>query len=348
MATDRIVGRPRCAVPSASVLSIGFMVAFTGCIGAAEQPHERAAAVVPEYTLAADQSHSRFSRMIPPVLRVASGAVIEAFLQEASAGQLTPSSSIEELTALSFDPIHPLTGPVYVEGAEPGDVLAVTLHEIEIQDWGWVASIPGFGLLADEFPEPVLRTFRFERGATHVRFNDRIRVPLRPFPGVMGVAPATDSLLSTIPPRANGGNMDNPYLTEGTTVYFPVLVEGALFSIGDPHAAQGKGEVSGTGIEAPLRVVYQLELLKGARPIPEPQYETDAFYAVTAYATTLDEAVQKATRYMIDYLVAEHGLERDDAYLLASIAADLEIAEVVDMPHVLVAMHIAKDVLGVR
>jgi acetamidase/formamidase len=142
--------------------------------------------------------------------------------------------------------------------------------------------------------------------------------------------------------------MDNPFLTEGTTVYFPVLVEGALFSIGDPHAAQGKGEVSGTGIEAPVRVVYQLELLKGVRQIPEPQYETAEIYAVTAHATTLDEAVQKATRYMIDYLVAEHGLERGAAYLLASNAADLEIAEVVDMPHVLVAMHISKEVLGVR
>lgn len=341
----------------AAVLVASLVLGVTACIGAGEQPDDGARAGTSskgtdrpaiEHTLTADQSHSRFSRTIPPVLRVASGAVIEAYLQEASAGQLTASSSTEELTTLSFDPIHPLTGPVYVEGAEPGDVLAVTLHEIEVQDWGWVASIPGFGYLADEFPDPVLKTFSFEEGATEVRFNDRIRVPLRPFPGVMGVAPATDSLLSTIPPRANGGNMDNPYMTEGATVYFPVFVEGALFSIGDPHAAQGKGEVSGTAIEAPLRVVYRLELLKGARPIPEPQYETDEFYAVTAYATTLDGAALKATRYMIDYLVAEHGLEREEAYLLASIAGDLEIAEVVDMPHVLVAMHISKEVLGMR
>lgn len=269
----------------AAVLVASLVLGVTACIGAGEQPDDGARAGTSskgtdrpaiEHTLTADQSHSRFSRTIPPVLRVASGAVIEAYLQEASAGQLTASSS------------------------------------------------------------------------TEVRFNDRIRVPLRPFPGVMGVAPATDSLLSTIPPRANGGNMDNPYMTEGATVYFPVFVEGALFSIGDPHAAQGKGEVSGTAIEAPLRVVYRLELLKGARPIPEPQYETDEFYAVTAYATTLDEAALKATRYMIDYLVAEHGLEREEAYLLASIAGDLEIAEVVDMPHVLVAMHISKEVLGMR
>jgi acetamidase/formamidase len=327
------------------VLGAALVLGQAACIGAGEQPRERAARPAIEHTLTADQNHSRFSSTIPPVLRVASGAVIEAHLQEASAGQLTASSSVEELGTLSFDPIHPLTGPVYLEGAEPGDILAVTLHEIEIQDWGWLASIPGFGLLADDFPEPVLRTFRFEPGATEARFNDRIRVPLRPFPGVMAVAPPTDSLLSTIPPRANGGNMDNPFLTEGTTVYFPVFVEGALFSLGDPHIVQGKGEVSGTAIEGPLRVVYQLELLKGARPIPEPQYETDEYYAVTAHATTLDEAVRKATRYMIDYLEAEHGLERSAAYLLASIAADLEIAEVVDMPHVLVAMHISKEVL---
>jgi acetamidase/formamidase len=358
MVTDRIMDSTRRTLISARVLALGAMLALvlgqTACIGAADQPGEgesspaaeRTAAV--EYTLTADQTHSRFSSTIPPVLRVASGAVIEAELQEASAGQLTASSSTEDLSTLSFDPIHPLTGPVYVEGAEPGDVLAVTLHEIEVQDWGWIASIPGFGLLADDFPEPILRTLSFEKGATAARFSERIRIPLRPFPGVMAVSPPTDSLLSTIPPRANGGNMDNPFLTEGTTVYFPVFVEGALFSLGDPHIAQGKGEVSGTGIEGPLRVVYQLELLKGVRSIPEPQYETDEYYAVTAHATTLDEAVQKATRYMIDYLVAEHGLERGDAYLLASIAADLEIAEVVDMPHVLVAMHISKEVLGVR
>jgi acetamidase/formamidase len=141
--------------------------------------------------------------------------------------------------------------------------------------------------------------------------------------------------------------MDDPDIVEGATVYFPVFVEGALFSIGDTHAAQGHGEVSGTAIEAPMRIVYEVSVVKGGRKIEEPQYETDDVYAVTAFAETLDEAAKKATRYMIDYLVAEHGLERHEANMLCSVAADLKIAEVVD-ENVLVSMHIPKSVFVAR
>lgn len=300
----------------------------------------------PQHTLTADQTHNRWSRAIPPILTVESGAVIEAYLEEASDQQLTPESTVEDLATLSFDPIHPLTGPVYVEGAEPGDLLAVTLHEIELGDWGWVANVPGFGFLSEHFPEPYLRTFEFEPGDTSVGFAPGIRIPLRPFPGVMGVAPDTDSMLVTIPPRQNGGNMDDRDLVEGTTVYFPVLVEGALFSLGDPHVAQGDGEVGGTAIEGPLRVVYELEVIKRAGPIPSPHYETDEFYAVTGFAPTIDEAARNAVEAMIDYLVSSRDLSRQEAYQLASMAGNLKIAEVVDVPNMLVAMRISKDVIG--
>lgn len=300
----------------------------------------------PQHTLTAEQTHNRFSATIPPVLRVPSGAVIEVYTREVTDEQLGPASTADDLWSLDFDPIHPLTGPVYVEGAHPGDVLAVTLHRIEVGEWGWAGVIPGFGFLADEFPAPYLKTFELGPEATEARFNDRIRIPLRPFPGVMGVAPDTDSLLSTIPPRANGGNMDNRHLVEGVTVYFPVFVEGALFSIGDAHAAQGDGEVAGTGIEAPMRIVYEVNVIPGEWRIAEPQYESAELYAVTAFGETLEEAARKATRYMIDYLVDEHRLTRVEAYLLASLAADLKISEVVDVPHVLVSMHIPKSVLG--
>jgi acetamidase/formamidase len=214
-------------------------------------------------------------------------------------------------------------------------------------DWGWSAIIPGFGLLADEFTEAYLKTFQISAGDTDVQFNDAIRIPIRPFPGVMGVAPATDSMLTTIPPRANGGNMDDQHMTVGTTVYFPVFVPGALFSIGDTHALQGDGEVCGTAVEAPMRIVLELDVIKGGRELPEPEYETEDSYAVTAFATTLDEAARKATRYMIDYLVNEHGMDRNEAYMLCSLAGDLRIAEVVDIPHVLVSMHMSKQVLGI-
>lgn len=334
-----------------TIASLFFLVAtafvFRSCTtGNSEVPDDRLIPT-PDFTLTADQTHNRFSSAIPPVLTVPSGTVIEAFTEEASDQQFELGSGVDAVINLDFEPIHPLTGPVYVEDAQPGDLLAVTLHKVEMGDWGWTAIAPGFGFLADEFPDAAIKTFELGKDATSIDFGNGINIPLRPFPGVMGVAPATDSLLSTIPPRENGGNMDDPNIVEGTTVYFPVLVEGALFSIGDAHAVQGLGEVSGTAIEAPMRIVYELNLIKGGRTIQEPQYETEDYYAVTGFATTIDEAAKKATRYMIDYLVEEHGLSRQDAYMLCSLAGDLKIAEVVDVPHVLVTMHMSKKVLGI-
>jgi acetamidase/formamidase len=304
------------------------------------------AEVKPTHVLSAEKTHNKFSRTIPPVLRVPSGAVIQVETKEATDGQLNRRSRADDILNVQFDPVHPLTGPVFVEGANVGDVLAVTLHRIEVGSWGWVGVFPSFGLLSDEFSAPYLKTFAFDDGAATARFGDKIVVPLRPFAGVMGVAPATDDVLSTIPPRANGGNMDNPCLVAGTTVYFPVLVEGALFSIGDTHAAQGMGEVCGTGIEAPMTIVYQVEALPARPWIKEPHYETKDDYAVTAFGATLDEATRKVTRYMIEYLTQVHHLAPVDAYVLCSLAGNIHVAEVVDLPHVLVSMHISKKTLG--
>ncbi len=300
----------------------------------------------PQYTLTSEQTHNKFSSAIPPVLTVPSGAVIEAYTQEATDSQFSIHSDTTAFDSLSFDPIHPLTGPVSVEGAMPGDVLKVTLHKVEIGDWGWNAIIPGFGFLADTLKVKYMRTYDLSTNKEFVQFNEKIRIPLKPFPGVMGVAPDTEEMLSTIPPRANGGNMDDPNITEGTIVYFPVLVEGALFSIGDAHATQGLGEVCGTAIEVPMHFIYQVEVIKD-RTIAEPQYETDEYYATTGFGTSIDEAAKKATLYMIQYLEEEHGLSTEEAYALCSLAGDLQIAEVVDVPHMLVTMHISKEVLGI-
>lgn len=302
--------------------------------------------IKPEFTLTKDQTHNKFSSKIPPVLTVKSGAIIEAFTEDASDEQFSLDSKLADLDSLKFDLIHPLTGPVYVEDAKPGDVLKVTLHKIELGDWGWNAVVPGFGFLADTIKDKYLRIYELGKEKTHIDFNDKIKVPLNPFPGVMGVAPATEEMLSTIPPRANGGNMDDPNLVEGTTVYFPVFVEGALFSIGDAHAVQGLGEVCGTAVEAPMRFIYQLEVLK-SKSIKEPHYETDDYYATTGFGTTIDEAAKKATLYMIEYLQQEHQLTELEAYALCSLAGNLKIAETVDVPHMLVAMHISKEVLGI-
>lgn len=326
----------------------------TGCKDAVVQKTESSEVVIDTerapsyeigYTLTKEQTHNKFSSVIPPVLTVPSGSVIEAFTEEASDGQFQLNSELEALDALDFEPIHPLTGPVYVENAAPGDVLKVTLLDIELGDWGWNAIIPGFGFLSDSLSVKYLKTYALGKDKEHVQFNENIRIPLNPFPGVMGVAPATSELLNTIPPRANGGNMDDPNMGEGTTMYFPVFVEGGLFSIGDGHAAQGLGEVCGTAIEAPLRIVYKIELIKG-KTIAEPQYETDAYYATTGFAPTIDEAAKKATLYMVRYLQANHGLTVEEAYALCSLAGDLQIAEVVDLPNMLVTMHISKEVLN--
>ena len=322
---------------------------FAAACGQPEREEGRAvAADVPDadHTLSADQTHARFSAAIEPVLRVPSGAVIEAHTEEATDGQLTPSSTAADLADVSFDPIHPLTGPVYVEGADPGDVLVVKLHEVEVGDWGWSAVVPGFGFLADRFDEPFLKTYRFAPGDSVVDFGHGFRIPLRPFPGVVGVAPATDSMLSTIPPRENGGNVDDRDIVEGTTLYFPVLVEGALFSIGDGHAAQGDGEVSGTAIEVPLRVRYQVWVIDDPEhPVPEIQYLNDDVYAVTAFGKTIDEATRKAVGYMVDYLQQVQGVPGTEAYVLASTAANLKIAEVVDVPHMLVTMQLPRSMI---
>ena len=247
---------------------------------------------------------------------------------------------------MDFGLIHALTGPIAVEGAEPGDLLAVTIHAAEVQGPGWAGIFPGFGFLADEFTEPWIRSFDMAPGAVEVRFGDGITLPLSPFPGVLGVAPATEEMLVTIPPRANGGNMDNRHMRAGTTVYLPVQVPGANFSIGDTHAVQADGEVSGSAIEVPMRLLLTLEVLENPRAITEPEYETDDYYGTTGFAPTIDEAARKATRHMIAWLVAEHGLTPEEAYVLCSLAGDLKISETVDVPNMLVSMHMPKSIFG--
>lgn len=324
------------------LLSALIVLSISGCVQQVEE--DEPAEIEYDFEISDAETHARWSSTIEPVLTVPSGSVIKVATQEASANQLDINSTVEDLGTLSFDPIHPLTGPVFVEGAEPGDILKVTLHKVEMGDWGWTAIIPGFGFLADEFEEPYLKTFELGKDRKTAKFSENIEIPLKPFPGVMGVAPDTDEMLSTIPPRANGGNMDDPNMTEGSVIYFPVFVEGALFSIGDTHAAQGHGEVCGTAIEAPMNIIYEVEVIKDGRAITEPQYETEEYYAVTAFAETIDEAAKKATRFMIDYLEEEKGMSREDAYALCSLAGDLKIAEVVDVPHMLVSMHMPKDI----
>ncbi|MBH11132.1 MAG: acetamidase [Candidatus Marinimicrobia bacterium] len=307
---------------------------------------EKSKSIQVDHYLSADQKHNKFSRTIEPVLKVESGVVIQAETSEASDGQLGKNATLEDLKNIDFDPIHPLTGPVYVENAKVGDILAVDLLKIDLHDYGWQAIVGGFGFLTDRFPNPKLSIYDIDTNSKTINYKNKVKIPLKPFAGVMGVAPDTDELLSTIPPRENGGNMDDPSIVEGTTVYFPVLVDGALFSIGDTHAVQGLGEVCGTALESPMTITYRVRVLKGKVPIPEPQYENDEIYAVTGFGETIDIATKKAVNYMVDHLSSNYDLTEEEAYMLCSLVGDLKIAEVVDVPNMLVTMHFPKSRLS--
>ena len=249
-------------------------------------------------------------------------------------------STAEDVAKIDFSHVNPVSGPVFVKGAHPGDVLAVELLELQPGQWGWTALIPGFGLLSEEFPEPWLRISRIDRDRGTVRFSDDVSLPLRPFPGTIGVAPAEPGSYSVLPPTRWGGNLDTKHLTAGTTLYLPIGVEGALLSVGDTHAAQGDGEVCGTAIESAMDIVVRVSL-RHDLTITAPQVDIPAraaatapgYHVCTGVSTDLMDASRGAIRAIIEYLGEHHGIDREDAYALASVACDLRIHEVVDAPN---------------
>jgi acetamidase/formamidase len=275
---------------------------------------------------------------IEPALEVSSGDVVELHARDASDEQIRRNSTADDVASIDFSHVNPVSGPVFVKDARQGDVLCVELLEFRTSDWGWTAIIPGFGLLADEFTEPWLRISSIEGGV--VRFSERVALPLRPFPGTIGVAPAEPGEHPILPPTRWGGNMDTKHLTAGTTLLLPVGVEGALLSLGDTHAAQGDGEVCGTAIESAMDVVARVSVRRG-NSLAAPQYDVparsepppSARHVCTGVGPDLLEAAREATRAMIVWLGEHHGFERHEAYALASVACDLVIHEVVDAPN---------------
>jgi acetamidase/formamidase len=249
---------------------------------------------------------------------------------------------VEDVAALDFTRVNPVTGPVYVQGAAPGDVLEVEIRSLRPRDWGWTAVIPGFGLLADEYPEPWLRISEVDAGAGRVRFLDDVLLPYEPFPGTIGVAPAEPGEHSIVPPTRWGGNMDIKHLRAGTRLLLPVGVEGALFSVGDTHAAMGDGEVCGTAVEAPMDIAVRLSVRRDLT-IRDPQYvvapgelartEASGYHVCTGVEPDLMEATRAATRAAIEHVVQRRGGTAEEAYAIVSVACDLRIHEVVDAPN---------------
>jgi acetamidase/formamidase len=299
--------------------------------------------------------HSEWDRSLDPALTVASGDIVTVECRDSWNGLIEEETTAEEVpTALEKrDGGMPITGPIAVAGASPGDVLAVEILDVEHDDWGWTVFRPRedeHGLLYEEFDDWGLHYWHLEDGVG--KFVDGIEVPLDPFPGTIGLAPADDSRRSIGPPHDAGGNIDTKHLTSGSTLYLPVEVPEALLSIGDGHAAQGDGEICGGAIETPITLNVRIEVQSG-RDIAQPQYRMPggsaarddvATYSTMGISNDLMVATQKATRAMVKHLHEERGLSRHDAYILTSVAADLKINEVVDKPNWAVSSHLPEDI----
>ncbi|MBV8359762.1 MAG: acetamidase/formamidase family protein [Deltaproteobacteria bacterium] len=343
------------------------------------------------------RGHNRWHPDIAPILKVDPGDEVVLDTLDAVDRQILSTTHIDDVAKCDLNVAHPLTGPIWVNGAAAGDLLEVQLLDIIADDSGWTAQLPGFGFLRDLFSEPYLVRWRLGAGFAETPDLPGIRIPEASFPGVIGVAPshaqlqriiirerltaerggfvlppdprsaipATEPIASeglrTIPPRETGGNLDVKQLVKGTTVYLPVWTDGALFSIGDGHFAQGDGEVCGTAIEMAATFHLRFELHKGAareRRIegvqftgseePRPRWR---YYATTGLSMKGERqesedatlAARNALLAMIDYL-QQRGFNRQQAYAICSVAVDLRVSEVVDVPNFVVTAFLPLDI----
>lgn len=306
------------------------------------------------HTIHQHQCHFGWNKDNPPVARIAPGETVEFNPVDSSGGQLTVKSTVADIPGLDFGKVNPVAGPVYVEGAEPGDAIKVTLLHFAPSGWGWTANIPGFGLLADQFKDPALHIWKYDAQTLEpAMFGPGGRVPLKPFCGTIGLAPAEAGLLSIVPPRRMGGNMDIRDMSSGTELYLPVEVAGGLFSVGDTHATQGDGEVCGTAIESPCSLAAKFELIKNAK-LAFPRFTTPGpvsrhldlkgYEVTTGIGPDLMAGAKAAVSGMIDLLSARYKMNAVDAYMLCSVCGDLRISEIVDMPNWVVSFYFPRVV----
>ncbi|HEU5211282.1 MAG TPA: acetamidase/formamidase family protein [Gaiellaceae bacterium] len=335
--------------------------------------------------------HNRWHPGVEPLKTVRPGELVTLDAPLGSGDQIGPESTSESLLELDLSD-DLLVGPVYVEGAEPGDVLVVDLVAVEPESFGFSAVFPGFGVLADLFTDPFLVTWQLDRAFGRSDTLPGFRIPADPFPGTIGLAPSTELMdavrrredvlleragldlseftprpvpahaadgLGTLPPREIGGNLDLRQFVQGARLFLPVHVPGALLSVGDCHYAQGDGEVCGSAIEIGAQVTLRLDVVRGGAWRPRfPALETAERPTRRAFATTgipltdggdnelldLGLAMRRALLEMIDFLEAVHGLSRQAAYVLISVAAEVRIAEAVDLPNALVSVALPVDV----
>jgi formamidase len=347
--------------------------------------------------------HNRWHPDVPPVVRCQPGDEVVLETRDAFDGQMGPDATLETVGAPNLDVVHPLTGPVYVEGAEPGDLLEVEIVEVEPDSYGYTVQVPGFGFLRDVFPDPFKVNWEIADGWATSQDLPGVRIPGSPFMGTIGLSPGHDLLarttareqalldrggmvlppspdsavpsdsrlaaegLRTIPPREQAGNVDIKQLGAGATLLVPVDTPGGLFSAGDAHFAQGDCETCGTAIEmrSTLRVRFGLRkgeaAEKGIRDLRftrsdyylPPEYAAPRrFYATTGISVTRDGenraedatlAARNALLNMIDHL-GERGWTRQQAYALCSVAVDLKVSQLVDVPNMLVSAFLPEDI----
>ncbi len=277
--------------------------------------------------------------MLPPVLRVRSGDEVTIHNVSGRPDHLpedrrrVPDDLAAILARVTQGPgPHILTGPIYVEGAEPGDVLQVDIVEIALrQDWARNMILPLMGTLPEDFPEPWKVIIDLDLDRKVARWPPGVEVPLRPFFGNIGVAPARRyGRLTSLYPLEHGGNLDNKELVAGTTLYLPVWNRGALFSVGDGHGVQGDGEVDVTAVETALTGIFRLTVRKDLA-LRVPHAETPTHYITTGFDPDFDDALKMALREMIDYLVRRYHLSREQAYGLCSIAVDMRVTQLVNI-----------------
>ncbi|MDA0962225.1 MAG: acetamidase/formamidase family protein [Proteobacteria bacterium] len=296
-----------------------------------------------------------FDASLPPVAEIDSGDTIVIETVSGSPEHLPPEGRGFHVPPELLDiharsprqvPGHILSGPVAVRGAKPGHVLEVRILDVALrQDWGWNIIRPLAGTLPEDFPIARVVNIPLDAKAGMARLSWGLDLPLAPFFGVMGVAPPPNwGRISTIQPRAHGGNLDNKELVAGSTLYLPVFAEGALFSCGDGHAAQGDGEVCVTAIETALTGTFRL-ILREDMHLALPRAETPTHLITMGLHEDLNRCAETALRDMIAWIVARTGLPREDAYMLCSLAGDLRITQTVN-GNKGVHMMMAKALLG--
>jgi acetamidase/formamidase len=307
-----------------------------------------------EHTLSAEPTHSVWDRGLEPRLRIEPGDEVQIECVDASGAQVRPGMSTADYLTIDRTRIHALTGPIWIDGAEPGDVLEVDVLATRHGGWGWSSVVEGLGFLKDRFREPYLFHWQLDGEFTHSLAP--AVVPVRPFLGVMGVARDEDGAFRTRPPGAFGGNLDVRELCAGSRLYLPVFNAGALFSCGDGHAAQGDGEVCINGIECPLDVTLRFSLHK-RQPLAGPLVEasvaaardsTADAWVVVESGTDIAAAARAATSRMVDLLASRWGLSDVHAYILCSVAMRLRLSQVVNEPVFTVSAAVSKQVLPAR